>query len=316
MNNDISINDEIFLYDSHKRNGGFIGYLKITSKLEENHNHLIVKDTRIHKYISSISNLVWTETAIKIKSIQEVYKQSLTNLEIFCNKTFIRDLRKSISGDLHSFSKSYTEDGELLRNILLKMFPCKIVPILNPNAITISSDSEEDESDSDKESESDKELDSDKELESDKESSSEEDSDKESSSEEDESDKELESELESDKESSSESESEESTIKDSSIPILIIPCTSYTKLDSKTFLKHYLDCSKCNTTNNNPFDFRYLYEKSKNKIKLKYKIVSESKISDLLNAIDNMDRIKKSNMILIYFILDPSSIYNDCIIIK
>ena len=40
------------------------------------------------------------------------------------------------------------------------------------------------------------------------------------------------------------------------------------------------------------------------------------KISDLLKAIDNMDQIKESYITLIYFILDPSSIYNNCIIIK
>jgi len=290
-NNNITKNDIVFLYEPNKRQGGFIGSFKIISPLELNSAHIILKDNRLQKFIAKIKDLKIFDPIIKLKTIEENYTKNLTltltDISSY-NTTFIKDLKKCIRGIIHTLSKAFTEDGVLLYNILLKITKQYKLNSENETKIETKKINEDDSISRDESSDA----------------SSDESSDASSD------------------ESSDESigSSSDSIIKESSnefksdyIPILIIPCT---KLDKKNFLNHYLDCIKCDTTNNNPFEFKYLYEKSKKNIKIKYNIVEEADITDKLSALDEMTVLNLTKSVLnIYLISDVNSSYDDCIII-
>jgi hypothetical protein len=106
------------------------------------------------------------------------------------------------------------------------------------------------------------------------------------------------------------------------IPIMVELCDSY-KYNKKTtnsenIIKHLLNCIKCNITNNNPNDLKYILSRNKD-IKINFEISTFNEIEHIYNAYINLQKTKikkKKSIINMYYILDEENIYNNNILFE
>ena len=311
----LKIGDIIYLYSKKNAKTGFVGILRVSSKMKDNDDKIqIFQDVNYNSYIAAVDNYIFFDKYINLSEVMDSIQMDVVGYK---STTSFRIKNLIHNNCLEGLVYNGKELGKRLMEFVEEESSCEsdeylettgheqesgINKVVDKYLETIDdeqqSESEQHQSGIYKAMNEDSDQYSDKSIISDEDYSSE----------------------------NTESEEEDDGQDGGIIPILVIPCEDFKlpkKKKDKYFKEHYKSCNKCDMVNNNNVELTGMFNLS-----IQFKDITDKDdvdLDDTLNAyfgllnyillVDDEDAINDELYIRIFNIMNGHKIYNNCLLV-